>query len=153
MTFFINPPYISAFIVFQKDENAKYLLLRRCGKYLTGTWQMVTGSILEGETAPQAALREIQEETGLMPKEIYSADAVETFYMKSCDKIVFVPAFVAFVETMNVIMSPLEHDAFEWLTYEAAKDRLIWSEQRRVLSHIHETCVLKKPHDLLKISL
>ena len=151
MSSFINPHCISAFVVHKTAESPKYLLIRRCGKYLPGTWQMVTGGVLEGETAPQAALREIQEETGLIPTEIYAGDFVETFYMKSCDQITFVPVFVAFVETMDVTLSPNEHDAYEWLSFEAAKEKLVWLEQRRAIQHIHETCVLKKPNELLRI--
>ncbi len=151
MTPFIDPYCVSVFVVNKTAESPKYLLIRRCGKYLPGTWQMVTGGILEGETAPQAALREVQEETGLIPNEIYCADFVETFYMKSLDKIMFVPDFVAFVDTMDVTLSPNEHDAFEWLSFEAAKEKLVWSEQKRAIHHIHENCVLKTPNSLLRI--
>ncbi len=147
MISFVAPHCVSVFIVCQ----ARYLLLRRCGKYLPGTWQMVSGGVLKGETAPQAALREIQEETSLVPRELYSADAVETFYMKSCDKITFVPVFVAFVDTMDVILSPKEHDAYEWLSFEEARGRLAWSEQRRIIAQIHETSVLQRPNELLRV--
>jgi dATP pyrophosphohydrolase len=41
---------------------------------------MVSGGIEEGETAVEAALREIQEETGICPGTLYSADAVKNFY-------------------------------------------------------------------------
>lgn len=151
MTSFITPHCVSVFVVCMTTENPCYLIIRRCGKYLPSTWQMVSGGILDGETATQAALREIQEETGLIPIELYSADIVETFYMKSCDKITFVPVFVAFVEKMDVVLSPKEHDAYEWVSFEEAKDKLVWSEQRRVISHIHETCVMKKPNKLLRL--
>jgi 8-oxo-dGTP pyrophosphatase MutT (NUDIX family) len=58
-------------------------------------------------------LREIQEEAGLIPQSLYSADAVETFYMQSNDKITFVPVFVAFVENRKVSLSPKEHDTYD----------------------------------------
>ena len=150
MTSFITPHCISAYVICQTLEGPRYLLIRRCGKYLPGTWQMISGGIENGETATQAALREIQEETGLIPYALYSADAVETFYMQSNDKITLVPVFVAFVEDKNVSLSPKEHDAYEWLAFEEAKNKLIWSEQRRVISQIHESCVLKKPNELLR---
>ncbi len=151
MNSFIDPHCISAFVVFKKDSEPRYLLIRRCGKYLPGTWQMVSGGILEKETAPQAAFREIQEETGLIPTKLYSADVVETFYMKSCDKITSVPVFVAFVETMHVTLSPTEHDAYEWLAFQEAKNKLLFSEQKRVISHIHEMFVTNQPHEFFEI--
>jgi dATP pyrophosphohydrolase len=110
---------------------------------------MVTGSIEKGETAVQAAIREIQEETGLKLTKLYSADAVETFYMPANDKINFVPVFVGFTEEIDVKLSDTEHDAFEWLSFEEAKKRLAWAEQRRILAHVHEFSVRQKPNDLL----
>lgn len=153
MTSFITPHCVSAYVVCRTSEGPRYLLIRRCGKYLPGTWQMVSGGIEDGETASKAALREIQEETGLIPQALYSADAVETFFMQGNDKITFVPVFVAFVENQNVSLSPKEHDAYEWLSYENARDRLVWAEQRRVFCHIHDTCVMREPNDLLRIEL
>ena len=153
MTSLITPYCISAYIIRQTSEGPRYLLIRRCGKYLPGTWQMISGGIENGETAVQAALREIQEETGLIPYALYSADAVETFYMQSNDKITFVPVFVAFVDNLEVALSPREHDAYEWLSFENARDRLVWAEQRRVISHIHDTCVTKNPNELLRVDI
>lgn len=112
---------------------------------------MVSGGIEPRETAPTAAWREIREETGLIPSALYSADAVETFYMQSNDKITFVPVFVAFVKDTAVSLSPQEHDAYEWLPFEEAKNRLVWAEQKRVISHIHNCFVLNKPNPLLLI--
>lgn len=114
---------------------------------------MISGGIENGETVSQAALREIQEETGLIPKVLYSADAVETFYMQSNDKITFVPVFVAFVNNLEVSLSPKEYDAYEWLSFENARDRLVWAEQRRVICHIHDTCVMKNPNELLRVDI
>lgn len=153
MTSFITPHCISAYVIRHTPEGYRYLLIRRCGKYLPGTWQMVSGGIENEETAGLAAFREIQEETGLTPSSLYAADAVETFYMQSNDKITFVPVFVAFVESDLVVLSPKEHDAYEWLPFELAKDRLAWAEQKRMITHIHENFVVNQPKELLAIDL
>jgi dATP pyrophosphohydrolase len=149
MTSFVTPHCISLYVINKTKSEPLYLLIRRAGKYLPGTWQMVSGGILEGETAVQAALRELHEETGLTPKALYNADLVETFYMQSLDKITFVPVFVAFVEETKVKLSPTEHDAYEWLPFEEARSRLVWSEQRRVIEAIHKNFIDAQPNDLL----
>ncbi|MBS0586097.1 MAG: NUDIX domain-containing protein [Verrucomicrobia bacterium] len=149
MTSFVTPHCISLYVINKTKREPLYLLIRRAGKYLPGTWQMVSGGILEGERAAQAALRELHEETGLTPKALYNGDLVETFYMQSLDKITFVPVFVAFVEETKVTLSPTEHDAYEWLPFEEARSRLVWSEQRRVIEAIHKNFIEAHPNDLL----
>lgn len=135
---------ISVYLICKK----KYLLLHRSAAYLKGTWQMVSGGIEPGETAYEAALRELKEETGTVPDRFYSADTVETFYMKSLDKIAFVPVFVAFIDKKPEIkMAEHEHDDFSWFSFEKAKAKLLFSEQKRVITHIHQNFVLQEPCD------
>ncbi len=142
---FIKPFAVSTYVIHKQN----YLMIRRCCDYLKGTWQMVTGGIHQGEKAWEAALREIKEETGLVPDRFYNADIVETFYMVSRDHVTFVPVFAAFVDDpIEVKLCPAEHDAHEWVTYEKFKENLVWSEQRRALTHIHENFVLKEPLSL-----
>ncbi|HSW73241.1 MAG TPA: NUDIX domain-containing protein, partial [Chlamydiales bacterium] len=136
----LSPFCISAYLIHQQ----KYLLIRRCSSYLNGTWQMISGGVEENETAIIAALREMKEETGIIPDRFYSADTVETFYFAKQDKILVVPVFVGFIDSMKeVVLSPTEHDAYEWLSFEEAHERLNFAEQKRVLSHIHHQFVLK----------
>ena len=150
----ITPPCITTYVICHTSDGPRYLLIRRCcGGYLNGTWQMVTGGTIEGEVAVQTALREIQEETGLTPVKLYSADAVETFFLHSQNKVIFVPVFVAFVEETNVQLCVDEHDAYEWLPFEEARNKLVWAEQRRIISHIHETCVMRSPNELLRLEI
>lgn len=133
----IRPECISAYVIRKTEEGLRYLLLRRCSPYLKDTWQMVSGKIEPGETAKETALREIIEETGIKPKELHSADIVETFYMPSKDRVMFVPVFFTVIESNQVSLSPDEHDAYEWLSFEEAKKKLLFLEQKRAISAIH----------------
>lgn len=112
---------------------------------------MVTGKVEEGETATEAAWREVGEETGLTISQLYSADAVETFFLHAQNRIICSPVFVGFVKETKIKLCPDEHDAYEWLSFEEALKRLVWTEQRRVLTHIHEHFILAKPCELLLI--
>jgi hypothetical protein len=73
--------------------------------------------------------------------------------MLSADAIQFVPVFVAFVSYQKVTLSPTEHDAYEWLSFDEAVERLIWSEQRRSIAHVHDVCVINYPNKHLKVQL
>ncbi len=150
---FVKAPFVSSYIVHKSEGSAHYLLIRRCGKLLTGIWQGVSGGVHKGESAPEAAVREIFEETGIVPDRFFSADAVETFYMPERDMVALVPMFVAFVdEKREVRLSDNEHDAYAWLDLEAALERLTFSEQRRIIRQIHENFVLKEPQGLFDLT-
>lgn len=112
---------------------------------------MVTGGTADGETATQTAFREIEEETGLVPEQFYTADVVETFFLHALNRIVSVPVFVAIVSNMDVRLCPEEHDMYEWLPFEEAIQRLVWNEQKRIITQIHENFVKNSPHPLLRI--
>ena len=113
---------------------------------------MASGGIEPGESSWEAAFREMYEETGLNPDRMYSSDAVEMFYMRERDQILLGPVFVAIVnEKKPITLSPTEHDDYAWLPLEQAIERLEWSEQKRIIRHIHEHFVLSRPSHLLTI--
>ena len=110
----------------------EFLLMRRAASAVyTGQWRMVGGKIEPGETAWQAALRELREETGLAPERLWVLPSVNTFYAWTHDRVNLIPAFAA---RLTADPTPdREHDAFAWLSAEAAAARLLWPEQRRLL--------------------
>ncbi|HSE66158.1 MAG TPA: NUDIX domain-containing protein [Gemmatimonadales bacterium] len=110
-------------------------LRRAPGGRCSGAWEVVHGSIEEGETPHQAALRELREETGLAPERLYNLSRVETFYRHRVDEVAFIPVFAAFC-TNTVVRLSSEHDAFEWLSFPAARECLAWPRERRALKDI-----------------
>jgi dATP pyrophosphohydrolase len=92
---------------------------------------MIGGKVDAGETAWQAALRELREETGLAPVRCWALPSVNHFYEWQRDTVALVPAFAAEVDADPRLDE--EHDAFAWLPAEAAAARLHWPEQRRLL--------------------
>src|SRR5688572_2161116 len=90
----------------------EFLQLRRAANdYLGGTWQIVRGRSEPGETAWQAALRELREETSLLPGEFYKLSLLETFYLIPGETIWHVPGFVAVVGRSAEVVLNDEHDA------------------------------------------
>src|SRR5437763_897459 len=114
----IKPSFIDVFVIKKTEHEVKYLMLKRCSKYLHGTWKMVSGGCEEQETTVQTVLREIAEETGLTVKDLYSADFLNSFYQEARDAIIIIPVFVAFVESEQVKLSPTEHDEYKWVNFE-----------------------------------
>lgn len=134
----IKPCCITAHIAGWEGNEPKYLMIRRTKILDYGMWQPVTGGIEEGETPAEAALREIFEETGLVPSQFYRADHTEMFYSQQTDTIIFSPVFIAFVEgTPAVKLHPDEHDAYEWTSYKRAKRLMEYPVARQTMDHVH----------------
>ena len=118
--------------VFRKVENKIYfLLLKRANKKIYGhLWQGVAGKIETGESAWQAALRELNEETGLKPIRMFIADYVSKFYEQIGDRINLVPVFGIEVDSEEVRLSD-EHTEFRWMDVDEAEESLVWNGQKK----------------------
>ncbi len=111
-------------------------LQRAMGTRSTGSWETVHGSIEAGETPPEAALRELREETGLVPARLYSI-TVNPFYLHRTGAVQLAVVFAAFVESEVVTLGP-EHQEFEWLTMAGAGKRLTWPREVEALAQIRK---------------
>ena len=131
----------------------KFLLLKRIGKYLDGVWQPITGRIEPGETAWQTALREVKEETDLVPDRLYSANRVEQFYEPSHNCICMAPIFVAFIDSDQNIKLSSEHSDFQWTTADDAQKYLLFPQQKQTIKQIETEFIKKDPIEFLKINL
>ena len=125
---------VSVYVLRGGTSSPKILLLQRAaGHVFSGDWQGVHGHIEEraGEAAWKAAERELEEETGLQALAWHRLDTIEQFYNAENDTIYLVPAFVALVHSEAAVRLSDEHQAFEWLSLEAAERRSRWEAQRR----------------------
>jgi len=113
----------------------------------------VAGGIEAGETAPQAAVRELLEETGLAPRELYSAGTCEQFYDMRLDRICIVPAFVALVDAQAAVTLNHEHSEFRWLGLDEADGLLASPNQKELFAHVRRHFVEGPPNGQMRIEL
>src|SRR5213595_108216 len=108
---------INCFVVRTTSGGGHELLqLRRApGDFAAGMWAIVRGKIEANETAWQAALRELNEETGLTPTEFYQLDTIDLFYLTADDSLWHCPGFVAIVEHDDEVVLNEEHDSMRWV--------------------------------------
>ncbi len=133
----------------------QYLLLQRAdGEELyPGLWQIVTGSMKENESADKAALRELEEETGLLLKRFWTVPIVDSYFDIQNDTVQMVPVFAAEVDTARNVQLSHEHQRFEWLTYVAIRNRIVWPGQRQAIEIVHEFIAgVKEAARLLEIT-
>jgi len=118
----------------------EYLLLKRSPdeKIYPNLWQLISGTIHDGETAHAAALRELNEETRLTPKSFFVVPHVNTFYDPEHDAVNLSPLFAAqVVDGHEPTLSP-EHSHHEWLPYNEAYRCLVWPGQRQGLEIVEK---------------
>jgi dATP pyrophosphohydrolase len=109
----------------------------------------VAGKIEEGETASEAAIRELKEETGFDPVRMFVADHVSKFYEVHGDRINLVPVFGIEVDREDVTISE-EHCEFKWVNFETARDTLIWKGQKEGITSVFD--MLNSNDDRIKWS-
>ncbi len=120
---------------------SKILLLHRNANRSEGnTWALPAGSIEQGESDKEAALRELFEETGFVAKDS-DVSLLHVFGWNFPHASVHFPVFKLMLENFyDVVLSPSEHQGYMWITPEDAylRDDLIYG--------VHE--VLQKAYSL-----
>lgn len=115
----------------------EYLLLKRnhTEKY-PGIWSVAGGKVNENEKAFEAAIREMKEETGLVPLKLFATECVNTFYEHQTDKIQIVPVFLAEAGSGDVLLSE-EHSDYEWMLFTKAIESLYWNSWKENLNFVN----------------
>ena len=120
------------------NQEPRFLLFKRAqGHIYQGQWRMIGGKVEAGETYWQAALRELDEETGLSPSLFWTVPSVNQFYEHKTDTILTIPVFAAEIRENEEIVLDSEHSKFDWFPVQKAVDVIIWPEQRRLLELVH----------------
>lgn len=124
------------------EDRLEILLLRRAPhRSFPGLWQCVTGGLEAGERVPDAALREVREETGLGPADleaVYDLDQSVPFYFEGDDAIVVSAIFAARVRPAAGARRSAEHDALRWVPAAEAPALAIWPSYAESIRRVRE---------------
>ena len=129
---------VDCYVFLQTDGGLRFLLLKRNkDKLYEHLWQGVAGKIEGNETASEAAIRELKEETGLEPIRMFVADYVSRFYESHQDRINLVPVFGIEVDSVEVKLSE-EHVDYKWVDIYEPLDTLVWRGQKEGIQTIYD---------------
>lgn len=132
-----NIYYVVVLIVRSYCGEYQLLMARRSeGIYMGGTWQLISGGIEPNETAWQAALREMREETDLIPVKFYRLSTHASFYRPENDSLNIAPMFCAIVKENAIVSINEEHSDFDWVNVKEAKSKLMWPSDRDALQEL-----------------
>jgi bis(5'-nucleosidyl)-tetraphosphatase len=127
--------FSAGIVVYYQTDNRnepEYLLLH----YLSGHWDFPKGKLEEGEDTTTAAIRELQEETGLTDAKLldgFSHELAYQFRGKDGQQIEkTVTFFLGRVTTKNVRISH-EHIGYVWIPYELAYRQLTFDNAKDLI--------------------
>lgn len=100
----------------------------RPGAGMAAFWQGITGGVEEGEDLVEAAMRELAEETGIVPSALEQIDYSYSFPMEEAWRGLYAAGveeiveyvFVALVDREQEPALSWEHDRYEWCSLEQA---------------------------------
>lgn len=118
-----------------EHNEVKLLLLKRSPNVIyANQWRMIGGKVEDTEKAYQAALRELEEETGIAtPGLFWGIPSVNQFYDHSADVIRQIPAFAAEIDADEDITLNHEHVDYRLVPYPEIDQYHLWPEQRRLI--------------------
>jgi dihydroneopterin triphosphate diphosphatase len=126
-------------------RTGEVLLLER--RQPPGWWQSVTGSLEPGETPWDAAVRELQEETGLAPDGLVDLGIRQSFTIAPAWRHRFAPGVTENLEhafalgldaPVDIRMNPSEHLRCAWLPWSEALERATSHTNRAALQRVRD---------------
>ncbi len=112
------------------DGERLYLLLH----YPHGHWDFVKGKIEEGESKQEAALRELEEETGLEADIMDGFEEQLSYVFREEDELIEKTVYFLIAQTASEeIELSHEHIDFSWLSYNQAEGQLTFPNAKEVL--------------------
>jgi len=137
--------------IFRRNKNElEFLAMKRVrdGSY-PNIWQMVTGAIHDNEKAYKTAIREIKEETGLVPLRMWTLPNINSFYSSEDDCIFMIPVFAAEVNLDDLVSLSIEHSEFKWVSKNEMIKLLAWPGQKKSVEILSE--YLANDNEIIKL--
>jgi 8-oxo-dGTP pyrophosphatase MutT (NUDIX family) len=134
-------------------KSVEFLLLKRSVSqhFYPGIWQVITGKKKAGETFVQCALREIMEETGCVPADMWALPFVATFFLQETDSVHHSPVFGAIIPFKTEIFLSAEHAEYGWFSAEESLQKLVMPSHREGTEVFLKEVLLKENRELFKI--
>jgi len=129
----LRPTAIAVYVYRLTQGGWEFLQLHRTSSAYGRTWQTVYGGIEANETAVAAAIRELKEETGLVPRRMFQVEYLESFYFRASDSITLMPVFGVEVNQSDPIALNAEHDEFRWVPELQVNGLFMWRTQREAI--------------------
>jgi ADP-ribose pyrophosphatase YjhB (NUDIX family) len=127
------------FVLDMRGGSPKAALIARRDRRGRLIWSLPKGHIEDGETAEQAAVREILEETGIRGRIVASLGTIDFWFMSETGRIhKTVHHFL--LTAQDVVLSDADAEVAEvaWVPLDEVAERLGHADERRLLDRVKE---------------
>lgn len=137
---------VDVYPYFMEQNEVKILLFKRSTDVVyANQWRMIGGKVKRQETADQAAMRELEEETGISdPRLFWTIPSLNQYYDHTEDVIRQIPAFAAEINGSEDIILNHEHVEFRLVPYSEIGQYKLWPEQQRLIALLENIITNKK---------
>ncbi|MBD3310717.1 NUDIX domain-containing protein [Candidatus Woesearchaeota archaeon] len=123
-------------VVFDRVKDSyRFLVLKKKGSWVG--WQFPQGGIEKGESAEEAARREMKEETGLELSELHKTDLKSDYwYTEEGEKVhKFVQFWLGKADSDEEVEPSVEHSEARWVSFEEAVEMLKYNKEEFKKAH------------------
>ncbi len=132
--------YSAGIILYRIEDKQRFYLLLH---YQSGHWDFVKGHIEQGESKEQAAVRELQEETGITQVELDKEfkESFSYFFKSPKGELIHKTVYFLIGKTdEKEIKLSHEHIGFAWLPFKEALEQLTYQNARELLEKADKYC-------------
>ncbi len=130
---------IEAHLIRRVNSKTEFLALKRSPDQIyPNLWQPITGKVDGDETAIEAAIRELFEETGIIADKMWVVPSVNSFYSPDGNYISMIPVFLFEILTDKQVVLSDEHCEYFWGIYPEVRRMYSWPAQRHSTDIITE---------------
>ena len=140
----LRTDFFDLWVFRRTGDGVEYLLLHtsqeKADRFFGGGrfWQIPTAAVDEREDVADAC-RRLLEETGVVPRGVWSADHVYTVYNRRYEAVCTIPVFAAEAGEGTSPILTREHSEFAWHGAEACRERVRFRGLRDGLTAVRET--------------
>ena len=136
-------------VLYRSDDNSSNLILLL--HYGNGHWDFPKGNIEVNETQIQAAVRELEEETGINRFRLVPGfkETLVYNYKKKSAQVAKTVTFYLGITTISKVVLSSEHIGYVWLTYQESVKILTYHNAKNLLTQAN---MIFEDHAITKLN-
>ena len=136
-------------VLYRSDDNSSNMILLL--HYGNGHWDFPKGNIEVNETQIQAAVRELEEETGINRFRLVPGfkETLVYNYKKKSAQVAKTVTFYLGITTISKVVLSSEHIGYVWLTYQESVKILTYDNAKKLLTQAN---MIFEDHAITKLN-